>query len=327
VAGAVLFAALLFGLSPTWNPLDLFKGLTAEVPNVTGVTQTRALLELQNAHLNGKVEFASSSEAKRGFVATQRPAAGSKVRRDSDVTIVVSTGPSYVTLPDFVGKSAKKAEASLKGLGVDVQVLKSNDEEVPKGVVIAQHPTAGHVVLGGTKVVLGVSLGPAIRTVPDLKGLPLEGASFRLGQAGLGLGKLTLTDNAQVPQGSVISSDPPAGSLKPRDTPVNLVVSSGAPAVGVPNLVGLDQKTAADRLSGLGLLAGQVIQIGAIADPQDGKVVAQTPAANTLLKPGQVVTLTVRKAAPKPTTTVPPTTAPPPTVPSTVAAPPTPGGP
>lgn len=188
-----------------------------------------------------------------------------------------------------------------------------------KGLVISQDPTAGHTVLGGTKVTLEVSSGPAIRTIPDLKGLPLEGASFRLGQAGLALGRLTLADNAQVPQGSVISTDPPAGQQRPRDTPVGLIVSSGAPAVGVPSVVGLDQKTAADRLSAVGLLVGQVIQVGAVADPDDGKVLAEVPAPNTLLKPGQVVTLTVRKAAPRPTTTVPPTTSPPPTAPPAAA--------
>jgi beta-lactam-binding protein with PASTA domain len=257
--------------------------------------------------------FGKSSRTKRGFVSVQKPAPGAKVGRESVVRLVVSTGPSFVKLPDYVGSSAKKARKSLEKLGVDVVVHKSNNEDVPAGLVVSQSPTAGHTVLGGTKVRLDVSSGPAIRTIPDLKGLPLEGASFRLGQAGLALGKLSLTDDAQVPQGAVISTNPPAGQLRPRDTPVDIVVSSGAPAVGVPNVVGVDQRTATDRLSAMGLLAGQVLQVGSVADPNDGKVLSQVPAAGTLLKPGQVVTLTIRKAAPPPTTTVPPTTAPPPT--------------
>jgi serine/threonine-protein kinase len=327
VAGVALFAALLLGISPTFNPIDLFRGFTAEVPKVTELTQTKALLELQNAHLKGDVTFAQSSRAKRGFVAVQNPAAGAKVGRDSVVHLVVSTGPSYVTLPDFVGTDAKKAQKALEKLGFDVVVHKTNDEDVPAGFVISQKPTGGHTVAGGTKVILEVSSGPAIRTVPNLKGLPLEGAAFRLGQAGLALGKLSLTDDASVPQGAVISTNPPAGQQRPRDTPIDIVVSSGAPAVGVPNLVGADQKTATDRLSAAGLLAGEVIQVGTVGDPLDGQVISQVPAAGTLLKPGQVVTLTVRKAAPPPTTTVPPTSAPPPTAPATTATPPaTPGG-
>jgi serine/threonine-protein kinase len=330
VAGAALFAALLFGISPTFNPIDLIRGYSAEVPKVTGLTQTKALLELQNAHLKGDVTFAQSSRAKRGFVAIESPAAGVKVGRDSTVHLVVSTGPSYVTLPNVVLQPVTKAKKTLEKLGVDVVIHKVFNEDAPAGLVISQKPTAGHTVPGGTKVTLEVSEGPAIRTVPDLKGLPLEGAAFRLGQAGLALGKLSLTDDASVPQGSVISTNPPAGQQRQRDTPVDIVVSSGAPAVGVPDLTGVDQKTATDRLTAVGLLAGEVIQVGTVADPLDGKVISQVPAAGTLLKPGQVVTLTIRKAAPPPTTTVPPTTAPPPTTPPTTAtpaAPPTPGGP
>jgi serine/threonine-protein kinase len=326
VAGLALFAALLFGISPTFNPIDLIRGYTAEVPKVTQLTQTKALLELQNSHLQGDVTFAQSSRAKRGFVAEQQPAPGAKVGRDSVVHLVVSTGPSFVTLPNVVLQPATKAKKTLDQLGVDVVVHKSNNEDVPAGLVISQKPTAGHVVQGGSKVTLEVSSGPAIRTIPDLKGLPLEGAAFRLGQAGLALGKLSLTDDASVPQGAVISTNPPAGQQRPRDTPVDLVVSSGAPAVGVPNVVGVDQQTATDRLSAVGLLAGQVLQVGTVGDPEDGKVLSQVPAAGTLLKPGQVVTLTIRKAAPPPTTTVPPTTSPPPTTPPTTAAAP-PAGP
>ena len=235
-------------------------------------------------------------------------------------------------MPDFVGTSAKKAQKALRELRVDVVVHKSNNEDVPAGIVVSQKPTAGHTVLGGTKVTLEVSAGPAYRTVPDLKGLPLEGASFRLGQAGLALGKLSLTDDAQVPQGAVISTDPPAGQQRPRDTPINVVVSSGAAG-------GRGARRGGRRPEGgvrsarprWGCWVARSSRSASLGDPEDGKVIEQVPAAGTLLKPGQVVTLTIRKAAPPPTTTVTPTTAPPPTTTTptipTIPPPVVPGGP
>ncbi len=254
--------------------------------------------------MNGQVEFAHSSKVGRGLVAEQDPKGGSSTRRDDDVKIVISRGPAQVELPDFVGMQEKEATKILDEFGVEVQSLERNDETAAAGVVMSQSPPAGKIVLSGTKVVLGVSLGPAVRTVPELKAIPLEGAAFRIGQAGLTIGEMKLADDPSVPSGAVISSTPAPGEAVPRDTPVNLVVSSGLPALGVPNVIGKDQPEATNQLGDAGFVVGQIVQQGVVNDPDDGKVVAQDPAPNSLLKPGQVVTITVRKSAP-PTTTTP----------------------
>jgi beta-lactam-binding protein with PASTA domain len=81
----------------------------------------------------------------------------------------------------------------------------------------------------------------------------------------------------------------------------------------VPNLVGGKQTNAASQLAALGLVGGEVSSFGAPGDPQDGLILDQNPPAGTLLRPGQVVTLTVRRAALTTTTTtvpVPPPAAP-----------------
>ncbi len=40
--GIAAFAVLLMGMSPTFNPFDVFRGFSVKVPDVTGEPQTRA---------------------------------------------------------------------------------------------------------------------------------------------------------------------------------------------------------------------------------------------------------------------------------------------
>lgn len=322
--------AVLFAFSPTLNPLDIVSGRFNEVPvpKVTGLTQDRALIELERGRLHGKVSFVYSSSVVRGKVVRQKPLASATMRRDSTAEIFVSRGPAFITVPDVVGLPRVDVIATIRELGLEVAEERMSDETVAASAVIAQKPVAGTVVEGGSAVSIQVSTGPVTRTVPEVTGLPIEGASFTLGKAGFQLGTITLADNALVRKGGVVGTDPPAATVLPRDTPVNLVVSSGPPPVAVPKVTSITQASAAAELTKLGFVIGEVTQTGAVADPLDGVVLSQTPTPGTLLRPGEVVTITVRRAA-IPPPTLPPTTLPPPTTapPVTEAPPVTPVGP
>lgn len=325
------FAAVVFAFSPTLNPLDLFAGrfLEVPVPGVTGLTQDRALVDLQRGRLEGRVSFVYSSEVERGKVARQTPRAGSSLRRGSAVEVMVSRGVQFLTVPQLAGTSRRSAVAELRRLGLKVSEERVNDEVVKAGDVMSQEPAAGTVVEGGSTVAIRVSTGPITRVVPEVAGLPIEGAAFQLGKAGFQLGNLTLADNALVLKGGVVGTDPPAQTVLPRDTPVNLVISIGPPPVAVPKVTGITRESAAAELSKLGLVIGEVTQLGPVGDPLNGVVLGQTPEPGTQLRPGDVVNLTVRRAQ-TPPPTLPPTTtvapAPPTTAPA--APPPTaaPGG-
>lgn len=304
--------AVLFAFSPTLNPLDILTGRFMEmpVPRVTGLTQERALIELDRNRLRGKVTFDHSGEVPRGAVIRQRPRAEDSMRRDGTVFLTVSRGPEFVTVPTLTGLRRADALARIRDLGLEVDEERLNHEFVPVGSVIAQSPTADTVVEGGSTVSIDVSTGPVRRTVPAVAGLPVEGASFLLGKAGFKLGTLTLADNADVRKGGIVGTDPPAQTVLPRDTPVNLVVSNGPPPVAVPRVIGQQRAAAAEELAKLGLVIGEVTQTGAVDDPLDGAVLDQDPLPGVMLRPGEVVTLTVRRALPPPPT-LPPTTAPP----------------
>jgi len=315
-SGFVIFVVVLLALSPSLDPIAVITGhgFDVEVPKVTGLTQTEALLSLEHIRLRGDVRFVYSSTVARGLVISQSPRPRGQLRRGSIALVAVSRGPDRVSVPTLSGEPISQARRDLRRLGLLIRSKKSNDETVPKGAVVSQSPAPGTVVSGGQLVQVVVSSGPIIRTVPPTAGIALEGALYTIGRAGLALGTVSQADNATVPANAVISTDPVQGALVARDTPINVVVSSGPPPVAVPNLVGGQQTNASTQLAALGLVAGEVSSYGQPNDPQDGLILDQNPAAGTMLRPGQVVTLTVRRAALAATTT---TTAP---------APPGPGG-
>ena len=315
--------AVVFAYSPTLNPSDIIAGrfLEVPVPQVLGLTQDRALIEFERNRLHGDVEFVYSSTVDRGKVVRQDPVAATSVKRESTVRLFVSRGGAFVTIPELTGKPRSEAAGLVKDLGLTLTEELVNDEGVAADAVISQKPAAGLVVEGGAAVSINVSSGPMSRSVPEVTGLPIEGAAFNLGKAGFTLGTVTPADNPLLPAGGVIGTDPPAATVLPRDTPINVLVSSGPPPVAVPKVTGLLESSAASDLAKLGFVLGSVSQTGAVADPLNGVVLSQSPEPGTSLRPGEIVTVTVRRAAiPPPTVTT--TVAPAPTVAPSPATPP-----
>lgn len=319
-------AVLIFGYSPTLNPLDIVTGNlgAVEMPEVVGLTQTKSLVELERKRVHGKVTFGFSTTYERGIVMAQHPAAGDAVDRGGTAGIVVSRGAGQVLLPDLAGVAERDARKQLEGQNLVVEVSRAHDEQAEPNTVFRQDPSPGTVVIGGSTVRLRISLGPAARVVPDVAGLGLEGAAFKLGKEGFTLGNVTHSDDPRVVSGAVISTDPAVGVTAARDSAVSVVVSDGPPPVAVPSVTGVNKNVALIELGKLGLVIGEVTQTGPVGDPLDGTVMSQTPAPNTMLRPGQVVLITVRRAAkpppPPPTTTAVPTTVPvtnPPAAPAT----------
>jgi hypothetical protein len=87
----------------------------------------------------------------------------------------------------------------------------------------------------------------------------------------------------------------------PAGSAINLVVSSGLPVVAVPNVVGQSQSAATDTLTLAGLVVGNVSSSPSTSVPA-GLVMAQTPAASSLVPFGSVVALVISSGPPDATT-------------------------
>jgi beta-lactam-binding protein with PASTA domain len=114
-----------------------------------------------------------------------------------------------------------------------------------------------------------------------------------------------------VAEGIVIRTEPAAGTLVMPDSTVTLVISSGAPAVLVPDVFGATIEGATGQLNAAGLAAQVASQTVSVDDPAlDQRVVMQTPAAGASVDAGSTITITVGVYTPPETTTT-DTTAPP----------------
>lgn len=97
--------------------------------------------------------------------------AGSEVRRDTPLYVIVSKGPEdqstiQITVPDFKTMSVSESYIFAAQNGITLTVDEQYDDYVPKGTVISQSVKAQEKVTKGSEIKLVVSKGKKI-TIPD----------------------------------------------------------------------------------------------------------------------------------------------------------------
>ena len=138
------------------------------VPNLQGLKQDVAEQQLKdNKLVLGDVKEEFSAEFPKGFIMRSEPASGERVKRDSQVNLVISLGVEQVSFADYKGKSGEQALNELSDAGFDVKTKYVYSEDLPIGAVISQSPGAGQVDKGST-ITLLVSKGSEFVFVPNV---------------------------------------------------------------------------------------------------------------------------------------------------------------
>jgi serine/threonine-protein kinase len=202
-------------------------------------------------------------------------------------------GGELVPVPNLVGLTEFQAKQKLDEAGLiqgDKKIRRT--DRVPPGQVVDQDPVAGNQIQAGEAVDIWVSAAPRTVEVPSLTGLTLDEAQTSLEEAGLVLGGRTEQNDEVVPEGQIISQDPAAGEEVPKETPVNVVVSSGRSLVIVDDVTCLTYSNAKARLEGLGL----EVQLGDPVLPRPEcpslvNVAQQDTPGGTAVPPGTVIVL------------------------------------
>ena len=170
-------------------------------------------------------------------------------------------------------------------------IQRERSDDYPRGRAVGTDPPAGEEAQAGSTVTLIVSSGAATVAVPAVVGLTLEAARQRLAAKGLELS--STEEQSDRPEGEVTGQSPDAGTTVAPGTTIELTVSSGEPAgVTLPNLVGQLRQDAVDTLRGLGL-SPVVVEQETTIQPQDGRVIDQSPSGGDTVASGSTVTLTV----------------------------------
>ncbi|GAA2540465.1 MULTISPECIES: Stk1 family PASTA domain-containing Ser/Thr kinase [Streptomyces] len=99
-------------------------------------------------------------------------------------------------------------------------------------------------------------------------------------------------------KGKICDQDPDPGTKVKKGSTVNLVVSTGAPKVTVPDVQGLTYEKAKSQLEAKGFTVEQKTEV---SDQTPGVVIGQDPVGDTEQEKGSTITLTVAKEADKST--------------------------
>lgn len=137
------------------------------VPAVSGKPAAVASALASAGLTVGKVVRSYNGSVPAGAVVSQNPTAGADAPRGSAVTLVVSKGPAPVRVPHVLGKTGSDAKNTLRAAGFKIVVV-TRDSAARKGTVLAQAPKASRLLQPGKRVVLTVSTGVELVTVPDV---------------------------------------------------------------------------------------------------------------------------------------------------------------
>jgi serine/threonine-protein kinase len=200
----------------------------------------------------------------------------------------------WMPAPELVGMAEADAVAAATADGLSVELAEpAFDDRVPEGHVLAQDPS-GRVIKGGT-VTLTLSRGPEVYPVPDIIGASFEVAQRQLDELGLVVGQDDGAHSDTVPEGRVLAVEPGVGEqVRPGDQ-VTVTVSLGRAPIDVPSLIGLTEAEARGQLEQRQLVAA-VEQVE--SNEPAGRVVGQSPAANSGAAPGDTVTIQVSEGPP-----------------------------
>lgn len=194
-------------------------------------------------------------------------------------------------VPDIRGLGLASARERLAGAGLELGVIDSLlHPSIPATLIVGQSPLAGQVARPASPVRVTVSLGPQMRSVPDVTTLDEDRARILLESSGFVVS--IATAHAQMPRGRVVEIVPPADTIVALPAGIRMVVSLGPPLVSMPSVLGLAEEEAVQLLDSLGLVVSDVREVFRFGRDQ-GIVVEQEPAADSELERGSEVQLSV----------------------------------
>lgn len=192
--------------------------------------------------------------------------------------------------PSLIGKPVAAAKRQATDLGFTVRVGQSRyDADVPAGKVSGTDPQPGGKVERHGTITIFPSKGARTTQIPDMSGKSVGDAKAGLSSAGLHAGTVKYQFDPQVAKGTVIGTDPAAGTKQRLTTPVDLIVSKG---IQLPDVRNQDIGAASGTLSGLGL---KVAQSAKYSDKPQNMVLAQHPKPGSGVNSGDLIQLIVSK--------------------------------
>jgi serine/threonine-protein kinase len=284
-----LVLAIALGVGGWWTLVG--PGSRVVVPSTVGATFDEATSVIFPLGLNAVIlEKRFDEEIPKGKIIESIPAGGGKVDAGGTVKLVLSKGPERYEIPMTTGLTPEAAQNALKKYPLLVgSVNEVYNSKIPKGFVISSTPESGTSVKRDTKVDLLVSKGIEQIALASYLGKSGEQALNELTEAGFSV-EAGYEYSETVPELAVISQIPAGGATADKGGKVSILISKGPRYTVIPKtVITMNAKDAQQMLESLGLKV-KVVSIG----NNKKKVVKKvSPAVNTKVKRGSLVTITV----------------------------------
>ena len=287
----ILVAALVGGTG--WY-FGTGPGAQIAIPNLAGQTPAAASAALTGLGfaVNPKNGATPSRTVAKDAVAETTPAIGTRVAKNSKVTLLISTGPRNIAVPTLVGEAQNAAIQKIKDAGFRYESngsTKQFDAKVSKDTVISAFGT--NALDLATVKTYGenqpISLVVSAGTIPDVAGRSVKDATSTLLEVGLTAtaGRENYSDT--VPKGNVIGIDVADGAVIRPGDPISLTISKGKEQIAVPDVVGMSWDKAKAALTDAGFIPNYNRAADAVALVVT--VSKTTPSAGTMVDKGSTV--------------------------------------
>ena len=202
---------------------------SAAVENVEGLSVARAMARLRASGFKPATKSQPSASIAKGLVIGTDPPAGTVALVGSAVTLLVSSGPAQVRVPEVLGESQTAAEAALASAGLEVGTISPQVSTQSPGSVLAQSPHGGVSLPSGSKVGLTIAQAPSQVAVPGVVGEDEAKAAAALGAAGLTPKIVSAKTSEPSRVGLVLKQSPAAGHRARKGATVTLTVGTLGP--------------------------------------------------------------------------------------------------
>ncbi len=275
----VIALALLLGIGGWWLGVGRFSA----VPSIAGMNQDKAISTLQEAGFKTETRNKASDAIPVGNVVGTDPPAGTRITKGSLVAVLVSSGKPKV--PDVqAGQDVQSVNKAIKDAGLTPVDGGEVGSTAPKGTVAKVDPGPGTILPANAQVKVYRSKGSQPVKVPDVRGKTAEEAKTALQKAGLTVSSTRDQFDPKIKSGSVVGTDPAAGSSAESGSGVVLIVNT---AIEMPNLLGSNVSTARSKLQALGLQ----VTVRQLASNDSSIVISQSTAPGDTVEPGATITL------------------------------------
>lgn len=220
------------GAEQTAVPDDMVNDNNSEeLEDLTEMSRQQAMAYLNELDIDLSIdtEEQPSEDIAKDSVISTNPVAGTVLKNGDTVTLIISTGPDSVKVPDVAGQSPSDAKSILEAEGFKTNVEYAYSDTVEVEKVISTNPAKDTDASKGGQITVIVSKGKEIAyyKVPNVVGMTKKQAKKELEKNKLKLGQVSSNYSDTVTVGAVISQSLTKGTEVESGTAVDITLSLG----------------------------------------------------------------------------------------------------